>query len=283
MRLTFLGTSAANAYPEAFCRCANCQRARLLGGPSLRRRASVLINDDLLVDLGPDIHSAAQALGLSLANVRFCLQTHTHADHFDPSHLLSRSPEYGTLGAPLLEFFASPASLQRAAWMLSHDFAPASLLDPPVQARLNVAFHPIQALQPFEAGSYRVIPFPANHDASLESLLYAIQDDRRTILYATDTGALPESAWQAWQRAGLRFDLAIFDHTYGPDQPASDHLNAGLVSQYAARLRQAGLLTGRGRVFATHIAHEGNPPHPELVAFAARHGYEVAYDGLALE
>ena len=28
MNITFLGTAAANAYPEAFCRCDNCERAR---------------------------------------------------------------------------------------------------------------------------------------------------------------------------------------------------------------------------------------------------------------
>lgn len=48
-------------------------------------------------------------------------------------------------------------------------------------------------------------------------------------------------------------------------------------------MRVEGLLVKGGRAFATHIAHEGNPPHPELAAFAAQHGYEVAYDGLRLE
>ena len=38
MNITFLGTAAANAYPEAFCQCANCERARALGGASLRRQ-----------------------------------------------------------------------------------------------------------------------------------------------------------------------------------------------------------------------------------------------------
>ena len=37
-----------------------------------------------------------------------------------------------------------------------------------------------------------------------------------------------------------------------------------------------------GRVFATHIAHEGNPSHEELSAFAKQNGYEIAYDGLLL-
>jgi len=48
-------------------------------------------------------------------------------------------------------------------------------------------------------------------------------------------------------------------------------------------MRVEGLLDGQARVFATHIAHEGNPPHDELDAFAREHEYEVAYDGLILE
>jgi phosphoribosyl 1,2-cyclic phosphodiesterase len=124
MKLTFLGTSAANAYPEAFCNCENCQRARLLGGKSLRKRSAALINDDLLI--------------------------------------------------------------------------------------------------------------------------------------------------------------VVLDHTYGPDQTGSDHLSARQVSQHTKRLQSEGFLKKGGRVFATHIAHEGNPVHPELEEFASRQGYEVAYDGLSL-
>ncbi len=30
------------------------------------------------------------------------------------------------------------------------------------------------------------------------------------------------------------------------------------------------------------IAHETNPPQPELAEVAARHGYKVAYDGLSV-
>jgi phosphoribosyl 1,2-cyclic phosphate phosphodiesterase len=50
----------------------------------------------------------------------------------------------------------------------------------------------------------------------------------------------------------------------------------------ADRMRVEGVLSSRGRVFATHIAHEGNPAHPDLADFAKKHGYEVAYDGLVL-
>jgi hypothetical protein len=34
------------------------------------------------------------------------------------------------------------------------------------------------------------------------------------------------------------------------------------------------------RAFGTHIAYEGNHPHPQLVEFAAAYGYEIAFDGL---
>jgi phosphoribosyl 1,2-cyclic phosphate phosphodiesterase len=74
----------------------------------------------------------------------------------------------------------------------------------------------------------------------------------------------------------------ILDHTYGPEEPGTDHLSARQLIAHAARMREEGLLNEGARVFATHIAHEGNPPHPELAAFAEAHGYEVAYDGLMI-
>jgi phosphoribosyl 1,2-cyclic phosphate phosphodiesterase len=282
MIITFLGTAASNAYPEAFCRCDNCERARALGGPSLRRRSSVLINDDLLIDLGPDIMTASFAHGCPLTRVRYCLQTHAHADHLDPSHLLSRSPGYGVVGAPRLHFYASAATTQRAAQLLERDCAPASLLDPEVGERLNLEIHQIEALQSFAVGPYQVSAFSANHDPTVEPLLYAVEVDGRTIFYGTDTATLPEETWRAFHRRKLRFDVVILDHTYGLDEAGSDHLNAQQFIEHVERMSEEGLLADKVRVFATHIAHAGNPVHPELADFAARHGYEVAYDGLAV-
>jgi len=282
MIITFLGTAAANAYPEAFCRCYNCERARALGGPSLRKRSAALINDDLLIDLGPDIMTASFMHGRPLSRVRYCLQTHAHADHLDTSHFLSRSPEFGVVGAPRLHFYASPATVQRAAQLLERDCAPASLLDPEVGERLNLEIHQIEALQSFTVGPYQVTAFPANHDPTVDPLLYAVEADGRSIFYGTDTATLPEETWQAFHRHKLRFDVVILDHTYGPDEPGSDHLSARQFIEHVARMREEGLLADKARAFATHIAHEGNPVHPELADFAARHGYKVAYDGLTV-
>src|SRR5690606_33988359 len=132
------------------------------------------VNDDLLLDFGPDIITAAALHQRPLTNVRYCLHTHAHADHLDPSHFLARIPAYGVVDAPCLHFYASPATLQRAAELLARDVAPDSLFDPATGERLNLKLHPVAAFQPFQAGPYRVIAFPANHDPAVEPLLYAV-------------------------------------------------------------------------------------------------------------
>lgn len=283
MRVTFLGTAAANAFPEAFCQCGNCEQARALGGRSLRKRSSVLVNDDLLIDLSPDLHTASQFHGIRLTGVRYCLQTHFHADHMDLSQLLSRSPGFGTQGAPRLHFYSSAETLRRGSAAFERELADYDLLGARAEAELNLKIHAVEPYTPVEFGAYRVIAFPANHHIGSGCLLYAIQSGSRTIFYGTDTSALFEETWQAFHRFNLAFDLVILDHTYGWNQKGSDHLSAGQFIEHVQRLRAEGLLKANGRAYATHIAHEGNPAYPELAEFAQQHGYDIAYDGLALE
>lgn len=283
MKVTFLGTSAANAYPLAFCRCGNCARARILGGCSLRRRSSILINDDLLVDFGPDVITGSFLADCSLANVRYCLQTHSHADHLDPSHFETRSPDWAVVDTPHLDFYGSTATVQQVVAHFRSFYDRYDLLDPVVAKRLNLELHCIKALQPFAVGRYHVVAFPANHDTMVEPLLYAIETDEQCVFYGTDTAMLPEETWQGFRCYDMRFDVAILDHTYGPGMPSTDHLSADGFIETVARMHAEGILTRNARVFATHISHEGNPPHPELAAFAAKHGYEIAYDGLIVE
>ena len=283
MIVTFLGTAAANAFPEAFCKCPNCQQARLLGGFSLRKRSALLINDDLLLDLNPDIMVASQIHGCSLTNVRYCLQTHPHADHLDLSHLLSRSPDFGTVGTPILNFYASAETLQKADEIFARDLAGYSLLSPQAETELKLKIHRVVPLQPFMVGNYRVIAYPANHAPQMGAMLYSVESGGRAIFYGTDTATLLAQTWEAFHQFQMQFDLVILDHTYGPSQSGTDHLSAHQVIDHIQRLRREGLLKPTARTLATHIAHEGNPAHPELVEFATKNGYEVAYDGLVLD
>ena len=282
MQITFLGTAAANAFPEAFCKCGNCVKARGVGAKNLRKRSSALINDDLLIDLGPDIMSSSQMHNISLTNVQFCLQTHPHADHMDLSHLLSRSPGFGVIGAPRLHFYASSQTLARADQTFQRDLCGFGLLDKQAEQELNLAIHVIEPLTPIKVGEYRVVAAPANHARNFGASLYAIEKDGCSIFYGTDTAEFMDETWQAFHDHELCFDLVVLDHTYGPDEPGSDHLCASQVAEHTRRMRSEGILKEGGRVFATHIAHEGNPSHDELSAYAKQNGYEIAYDGLLL-
>jgi phosphoribosyl 1,2-cyclic phosphate phosphodiesterase len=280
MKLTFLGTAAAQGYPDPFCACAHCARARVLGGPSIRRRAAAILNDDLLFDFGPDLVSSSASLGVPLTNVRYVLVTHFHSDHFDPSNFLIRSRDYGVPTPPTLEVYATDFTLRRGSTTFVRDLGGYELFTSEAAKDLDLAYRSISPFEPFNAGPYRVIAFPAAHDEG--AVVWSVTRDGRTILYATDTKNLPEATWRGFVEHKLRFDVAVFDHTYGDVDDIRDHLTAREVAAHATRLRSEGLLADGGRVFGTHISHESAPPHPELREIAARLGYEIAFDGLTV-
>ena len=162
------------------------------------------------------------------------------------------------------------------------DLADYSLLTPEAEKELNLRIHQISPLECFDVGSYSVMALRANHAPGMGAMLYSVEENDCAVFYGVDTATLLEETWQTFQHHNMQFDLVILDHTYGKDQRGTDHLSAHEVAEHANRLRGEGVLKPRGRVFATHIAHEGNPPHPELAAWAKEHGYEVAHDGLIL-
>lgn len=283
MKLTFLGTASATSYPLAFCKCDFCNQARINGGKDLRKRASLLINEDLLVDLGPDTVSASFTYNFSVAEIRYWLQTHAHSDHFDASLLTTRDPEFGQKNAYALHLYASELSLIRMSEMMKGVGYADDLLDPGQQANLNMVVTKVAALQTFDAGPYQVTAFAANHDKSVGPLVYVIEEDEVALLYATDTDELPEPTWQGLFEKKLKFNAVILDHTYGAGTAGGAHLNADRFVQHINRFKSEGLLTKEARIFATHISHEGNPTHSVLEKQASQHGYEIAYDGLVLE
>jgi phosphoribosyl 1,2-cyclic phosphate phosphodiesterase len=268
VRLTFLGTAASEGYPAAFCDCANCQAARRLGGRNLRRRCAALVDDELLIDLGPDLVASATALGRSLTAVRHCLVTHEHGDHLDTGNLEWRSFP-GNVGVRMLDLYGSPGVLET--------------IGRPDPAAWKVRLHP---LAPFEwrfIGPYRVAAVPARHSPRLLVLLYLVQHGGRTLFYATDTTVLPDETAAWLRREGLRVDLLAMDHTFGLCDESEGHLNGARFVEQVDRLRAGGVLADDARVYATHIAHDCNPPHDELVALARARGYEVAHDGLVVD
>lgn len=282
MQLTFLGTSASEGYPDAFCACANCELARAQGGASLRKRSAALVNHDLLIDLGPDLMAAAQMHNISLAKITYCLQTHEHEDHLDAAHLLSRSVYCGVHGAPHLHYAASQGALARIAERLGKRVREAGLFDCEVSEQLNITPYAVAPGQRFDLGPYRITSVAAQHAPELTALLYVIERSGRTLFYATDTGELPEATWSVLREHRFRFNVVAMDHTFGLAGRSTGHMNHTQFVEQMGRLRRENLLADDARIYATHIGHHSNPPHPELVEHAARAGYGVAYDGMSI-
>jgi phosphoribosyl 1,2-cyclic phosphate phosphodiesterase len=285
VRVQFLGTAAAEGYPDAFCDCANCSRARELGGRSLRRRSAALVDDELLIDFGPDLMAAAMMDGISLARLRYCLLTHEHSDHLDATHFQSRSANCGVHGNPRLEFLASTGALAKVERVLG--LSNGGLRAPEIGDRLNLTVRALEPFQRFNVGPYHVHSLKANHDPDhIVALLYLVERDGRCLFYATDTGELLEETWAyltKFHSDGGRIDLVAMDHTFGLQGRVDGHMNWEQFTEQIARLRSLGLLAAGARVLAHHLAHHSNPVHEELKAFAAAHGYQVAHDGLVVE
>ncbi len=280
MLVTFLGTAASEGYPNAFCACGNCREARSLGGSSLRKRSSALIDGELLIDLGPDLMAAAQIHATPLDRIRYCLQTHHHEDHLDPAHFLSRSAYCGVTTAPVLEFYASSPSLARIAAALQRHAPDGALTGPEAEQKLNVRIRQVASGQTFEVGPYRVTSIAATH--APEAMLFLIEREGRRLFYATDTGPLAEDAWRMLAAASGPIHAVALDHTFGDGERSTGHLNADQFIEQVTRMRALGLLAGDARVYAHHLAHHSNPSHPALTRRATARGYDVAYDGLSV-
>lgn len=283
MRLTFLGTAAGERFPDAFCGCRQCDAARREGGKSIRLLSAALINDDLLIDLGPDIATASQQFGIPLYTIPYALQTHPHDDHLDRVALSSRSVNCQVQTTPI-DYFCSASTLRRIGELFGGDANGVIAADQAVQESLNLRISIIEPWQEFSFGPYRVQPVAANHGGAIEAMLFAIADERGgQIFYGTDTGPLPPDTWPRLAKLGWSFDVLVLDHTFGFAGRSTGHLNAEQFLEELELARTAGVIVESTTILATHIGHHSNPAHNELVRQAHERGYDVAYDGLTVE
>jgi phosphoribosyl 1,2-cyclic phosphate phosphodiesterase len=283
MEITFLGTAAATSYPLAFCKCGYCTMARKRAGKDLRKRSSIIINNDLMIDFGPDSIVSTFMHNKDLSEVRYLLQTHPHPDHFDASHLATRIPEYLGVNTPPLEVFASHGTFKKMTEMLINDGYVKDIFDEEEQKRMNLRIQVVKHNETYIAGNYQITAFATDHDISVESMIYSITQNNITALYATDTDKFIEETWTAFKDKDIKFDIVIMDHTYGPDADSGDHLNANRFIEQIKRMKSEDLLSDSCRILATHLSHEGNPTHDELSEFAKSYGYEIACDGLIVK
>lgn len=257
MHVRLLGTGAADGWPNPWCSCASCADARVRC--DLRRQTSVLVDGAVLLDLSP----ALPADGVSLAGVHTVLVTHAHPDHCAPFALLWR---HWALPVEPLTVVGPAGVLEACRPWLAPD-APVSLV-------------PVEPGDTLRCCGYDVRVLPADHE--VPTVIYDLTGpDGARLLYATDTGPLPEAAVEAL--AGAAFGLVLLEETFGDVRDhGTGHLDLGTFPVQLDRLRAVGAVTGRTDVVAVHLGHH-NPPAPVLAERLAQHGARVLPDGAELQ
>lgn len=278
MKITFLGTGAIG-YPLSFCRCDNCEEARKRKGKSIRKRASILINDEMLIDLGPDVPVAMNMYNKNMSNIKYLLQTHTHLDHLDMNLFSVRIPRKVTKKLNTLEVFSHPKCLKymnKKLLILEQE----SLYNKESLKKLNACIHPLKGGESIKINDYLITAIDCIHDKKNGSLLYVITYNNKNIFYATDTPSLTNKALKELQ--AFKLDLIIMDHTHGDNTVTSSHLNNQLFEEQLTKMRNLGIIDNNTLIYGTHISHESMSYHEKVEEYAIKHGYHIAYDGLEL-
>ncbi|MBQ4434505.1 MAG: MBL fold metallo-hydrolase [Clostridia bacterium] len=281
MKLTYLGTGAAEGMPATFCACPVCLRSLKEGGRSLRMRSCALLGDDVLIDMGPDIHAQKLRFGLRLDRLKAVVYTHAHEDHEDLYALQVRGTASCSVrpGVPAEQ---DCLDLYGSRWVYKRFEQAMSQGHKVLEERFR--FHQVEAWQVFEAGPYTFHALRANHRpiAVEDCLIYAITDGKSAILYANDTGELSVDVYRYLKDSGLRFSLVSMDCARGL-LPGDGHMGWNECLQMRDRLAAIGAAGTDTRFILNHLSHMNDMTHAEWEAFAAPYGIEVAYDGLQID
>ena len=287
MIITYLGTGAAEGIPALFCNCFLCQKAKALGGKNIRSRSQALINDDLLIDFGPDAFWHMCRYGLDLAKVRTLLITHAHEDHYTPSELCYRKKPFAYLSGdkeadnynfPTLDIWMSQGSFEYEGVRFLHR---QELAD----GKAPMTYHTAKAFEPFTAGRYTVTPLTANHAPGFEALIYIISDGQSAMLYGHDTGLFPEETVEYLSRVKPRLDLVSLDCTgmaSGHNSGGGMHMNLerNLITREVLNI--CSCTDGTTVWCCNHFSHNGKSTHEELVDIMGKENFLVAYDGMEI-
>ena len=275
MKVVLLGTGSADGWPNPFCACTSCNELRSRN--EFHGHTSALIDDVILLDLGPDVTRSAQRSGHDLARLAHVVITHGHADHLDGAALLWRSWVHGR---QRLVVHGPAAAIELARQWVAPD----------VTAD-DVKFNNLEAGDTVDLmtphGTYVLQALAANHigtgvaEPHTESaLVYVVTSpDGHRVLYATDTADLPDSSVEALRDAQL--DVVLLDETFGAKADhGTGHHDLRTFAQQLDALRNVGAITADTDVIAVHLSHHNDP---SVSAHLAPLGARAVVDGTMLD
>lgn len=254
MKILFLKTSAGWPLPRLGCDCKICTST---DPKDKRLRPTVLVNETILIDTGPDIYHQLTVLKVDTRKIKALVLTHAHPDHilgfYDLTHLYHREekePKLVTTQEVL-------NGLRRVHRLPVVPFKPEVITPPEV----------------IEIEQVKIGLFPVEHS---RIPCYGVKmKGRGVFIYLPDIKRLPRA-----KRKPLRdVDLLVLDgSSLGKRGQTRIHQSIEEGIRLAKDLKPK-------VVYFTHIGHITGT-HEELEAFVQKEGgrnFHIAYDGLELE
>ena len=276
MKILYMGTAAAEGWPELFCSCPVCTHARKAGGRNLRTRTQAILDDSLLIDFPPDTYAHALRYGLNLARVHTLLVTHSHMDHWFPTDLIHRHEHFGHGAEGVLDVYGNEA-VEKA--FNDHILIDRFKVHPIDDA---VHFHVTNGGDRIWSGGWEIVAVPADHDRREECLVYICKKDGKTLLYGHDTGRnLSPEAWKLV--TGETYDLVSLDATMGTQSVREYHMGLPDAEEMFGRLSALGCIRSHTVRVVNHFSHNGEMTYDQLAAWGAERGILAAYDGMEVE
>ncbi len=277
MKLTYLGTGAAEGIPSLFCQCDYCRRVRARGGRQIRSRSQLLVDGELSVDFPPDAFYHAARLKADLSAIRYLLVTHSHMDHFYAHDFILRGYKYAHgMTSPTLDIFGNAE--------VCEVFRECTRRELREEIAAGIRLHEIRAFEPFTFGEYRATALAASH-TSREPFVYLIEKSGKKYLHLTDTGVLPEETFDYLSRVSGKAGAVTIDCTFLFDRADVVRRHMGLEdnARVLSRLKDFGLVDGETKVIITHFSHNSAPSPERLKRAEREYGVIAAYDGMTLE
>lgn len=259
MKLLFLGTGAAGSLkiPEAEM-------------PEDKRRcSSMLMDENVVVDIGLQSFDYATKLGVNTENVTDIFISHSHADHYRKQVLLS---------------YANAAKNKINLWCHKGAVPQLKLTEEEMQL-VNVC--PVEIMQKWETAGMTVTAMPANHliaeNYDEQPLHYIFEKNGKSLFYGLDGGWFQARTWE-YMRKEAKFDGMVLEATVG-ECPGNfrigTHNTFPMLRLLLAAFDENNMLKENCTFVASHIGGIGIDENADA-AFAEM-GLIPAYDGFSIE
>jgi phosphoribosyl 1,2-cyclic phosphate phosphodiesterase len=260
VKILFLGTSAAWPLPRLNCSCPICSSS----DPKDKRwRASILVDDVVQIDTGPDFYHQYQRAKTDFDKLKYLFISHGHPDHyfglFDVAKIYKKHPE----------IFIFAKNRQDIVKRIS-DLTITMVLRP---AKIFTERQKIK----LENGP-EITPILVNHSTDTQAFGFIFRQNRKKVVYIPDFRQIPDESLKVCQKA----DTIIWDgSTFYPAGPLKwGHMPIIESIKLAKKLKTK-------EVYYTHIGHGPRMGNHQTLEKKIRalggKNFHVAWDGLKLE